>query len=122
MTAEAATAESRQAESVAAERRRDVGRAGRCMRCAHAVAVRPCVAVARGDRRDGAASAVVPEPERALRHRDARAVIAEASTAESWRAESVASERRREAGRAVRGVCHARAVALAPCVAVALER
>ena len=81
-------------------RRSDVGRPpGRGVRQARAAAVRPCVDAARGDRRDGAASAVVLEPKRDLRRRSARAVTSEAATAESRRAESVAARRQSDVGR-----------------------
>ena len=50
VTAEAATTESRRAESIAAGRRSDVGRPpGRGVRRARAVAVRPCVVATGGD-------------------------------------------------------------------------
>ena len=62
------------------------------MRRARAAAVRPCVDAARDDRRDGAASAVVPEPKRDLCRRAARAVPAVAATAGSRLAEIVAAE------------------------------
>ena len=113
MTAEAATAESRRTESVAAERRSGVGRAGRGVRHVRAAVVRPCVDVERGDRRDGAVSAVAPEPERALRRR--------ADCAESRRAESAAAGRRIDVGQPPgRGVCHMRAAVVRPCVDAAL--
>ena len=96
MTTAAAIIESRRAESVVVAGRREVGRAER------------------GDRRDGAASAV-PEPVRAIRRHAARAVTAEAATTESRRAESVAAGRRSDVGRPPgRGVRRARAVAVRP--------
>ena len=95
-------------------RRSDVGRPpGRGVCPARAAAVRPCVDAARGDGRDGAASAVVLEHERALRRRDTRAVIAEAATAESRRAVSVAVWPRSDVGRPPgRGVRRAGAAAV----------
>ena len=87
------------------------------MRRARAVAVKPCVDAARGDRQDGAASAVVPEPKRALRRRAARAVTATATTDENRRAEGAAAGRRSNVGRPPgRGMRRARAVAVRPCV------
>ena len=100
----AATAESRLAEIVAAERRSDVERAGRDMRSASAAAIRPFFDAARGNRRDGAASAVAPKPKRDLRRRAARSVTAEDATDENRRAGIVAAERRRNVGRAGRRV------------------
>ena len=74
MTAEAATTESRGGEIFAADRRGEVGRAGRGVHRARVASVKPCVDAARGDRRDGAASAVLG-PECALRRRVARAAL-----------------------------------------------
>ena len=104
------------AEIVAAERRSNVGRAGRGVRRASAAAVRPFVDAARGNRRDGAASAVAPEPKRDLRRRAARSVTAEDATDENRRAGIVAAERRRNVGRAGRGVRRVHAVAVMPRV------
>ena len=118
VTAEAATAVSRRAESVVAAYRNDVGRPTRHdVRRARAVAVRPCVDAARGDRQDGAASAGVLEPERALRRRATHAVTAEAAAAESRRAERAVAGRRSDVGRPPRrNVRLARSVAVRPCV------
>ena len=110
------TAGSRPTEIVAAERRSDVGRAGRGVRRASAAAVRPFVDAARGNRRDGAASAVAPEPKRDLRRRAARSVTAEDATDENRRAGIVAAERRSNVGRAGRGVRRVHAVAVMPHV------
>ena len=62
------------------------------MRRASAAAVRPFVDAARGNRRDGAASAVAPKPKRDLRRRAARSVTAEDATDENRRAGIVAAE------------------------------
>ena len=115
VTTEAATDEHGRTETVVAERRSDVVRAGRGVRRARATAVRPCVDAARDDRRDVATSAVIPEPGRALHRSAARAVTTEAATDEHGRTETVAAERRSDVGRAGRGVRRARATAVRPC-------
>jgi len=84
------------------------------------VDVRPCVDAARGDRRDGAASAIVPKTNCDLRRRAVSAVTAADATDENRRAEIVAAERQSDVGRAGRGVRGARATAVRPYVAFAL--
>ena len=100
VTAAAATAASRQAESAVAAFKRDISRAESRVRFAHTVAARPCVVDARRDRWDDAASAVTPELKQPFCRRATRVMTAAAAIVESRRAESAVVAGRREVGRA----------------------